>query len=339
MAPLGLRRRIYLALALLALVFLAGTVGYSILESLSLIDALYFTIITITTVGYGDIRPTTPASKLFTIAMIFIGIGAFTILLEAFAEFIAVRSVEEALRGPKVDVEKLSDHYIVCGYGDIGRIVVEELLSSGEKFVVVDKNPDKVRELLDRGIPAIVGDATEEEVLKQAGIDRARGVAALFGSDADNVFLAITAKTLRPDIYVVARANREENIDKLYKVGVDRVISPAIEGGRILARALSNPSLLELLDRITVLRGLDVAQILIPSDSEVEGLTLADSKIEERSGAKVLAIYRAGEVHREPPPQAKLEKDSVILALGSPEQIKQLRQIIGEKRSEKPTSS
>jgi len=304
-----------------------GVIGYSILLNLTLLDAFYFTVVTISTVGYGEIYPTTPTSKIFTSVIILVGIGALALALETATEEILKRSVKEIVGKPEIR-KPLENHYIVCGYGDIGEVVVEELKRSGEPFVVIEKNEEVIRELAEKKIPVIQGDALKEETLKEAGILKAKGIAATFERDVDNLFLVITAKSLKPDIYVVARANHAETIDKMYKVGADSVISPELEGGRMIAKALIRPFILDLLDRITLTKDMDILQICIPSDSGLEGKTLGEVKIEEKTGAKILALSQEGKVNVKPTPDTILHKGNVLLMVGKPEQLKKLQELL-----------
>lgn len=312
---------------ILPTILFVGVIGYSILLNLTLLDAFYFTVVTISTVGYGEIYPTTPASKIFTSVIILVGIGALALALETATEEILKRSVKEIVGKPEIR-KSLENHYIVCGYGDIGEVVVEELKRSGEPFVVIEKNEEVIRELTEKKIPVIQGDALKEETLKEAGILRAKGIAATFERDVDNLFLVITAKSLKPDIYVVARANHAETIDKMYKVGADSVISPELEGGRMIAKALIRPFILDLLDRITLTKDMDILQICIPGDSRLEGKTLSEVKIEEKTGAKILALSQEGKVNVKPTPDTILHKGNVLLMVGKPEQLKKLQELL-----------
>jgi len=312
---------------ILPIILFVGVIGYSILLNLTLLDAFYFTVVTISTVGYGEIYPTTPASKIFTSVIILVGIGALALALETATEEILKRSVKEIVGKPEIR-KPLENHYIVCGYGDIGEVVVEELKRSGEPFVVIEKNEEVIRELTEKKIPVIQGDALKEETLKEAGILKAKGIAATFERDVDNLFLVITAKSLKPDIYVVARANHAETIDKMYKVGADSVISPELEGGRMIAKALIRPFILDLLDRITLTKDMDILQICIPSDSRLEGKTLSEAKIEEKTGAKILALSQEGKVNVKPTPDTILHKGNVLLMVGKPEQLKKLQELL-----------
>ena len=316
---------------MIPIVICVGVVGYSILLGLSPLDAFYFTVVTISTVGYGEIYPTTAASKLFTSFLILFGIGALAIALETVTEEIMKRSVREAMGKPEVR-KPLENHYIICGYGDIGEVVVGELKRIGESFVVIERDEEVVKELFEDGIPVIHGDALREETLKEAGILKAKGIATIFDSDVDNVFVAITAKSLNPEIYVVARANHAETIEKMYKVGVDSVISPEVEGGRMIAKALVKPFILDLLDRIVLTKDMDILQFRIHPESKLEGKTIGETEIEKKTGAKILALSKAGKIDLKPSADTVLSKGDMLLLIGKSDQLKKFQQLLQEKK-------
>ncbi len=325
-----IRKRIIVAIALIAVLLVVGTLVYSSMLNLSLLDAFYFTVVTVSTVGYGEIYPTTPESKLFTSILIILGIGALAVALETVAEEIAKMGVREALKPKEPDRRLLENHYIVCGYGRVGRIVVDELMRLGEKLVVIDKDPEVVRVLREKGIPVVEGSALEEEVLKKAGIEKAKGLAAVVGSDSDNVFITVTAKTLNPKIYVVARVSDETVMDKIYRVGADRVISPELEGGRMLARSLTHPHLVDVINRLTLTRAIELAQFRISEGSEARDMSI--SKLEDKTGAKIMAICDREGVKTKPEPSQTLEPGCIIFALGNKNQIRKLEETVEEEK-------
>ena len=326
-----IRRRLIIAFIAVCSVFAVGTIGNSILLNLSLMDAFYFTVVTISTVGYGEIYPTTTESKIFTTVLIIFGIAILAVTLETLVEEITRRSVMEALRVKEPEAKTLENHYIICGYGRVGQIVVRELQKLREKFVVVEKNPEVVKNLVEKGIPAIEGSALDEETLKRAGIERARGLVTALGKDSDNVFITITAKTLNPKIYVVVRVSDENVIDKVYRVGADRVVSPELEGGKMLARALTHPHVVEAIESLTLTRGVEVAYFRVGDESAIAGKRLAEAELEEQTGAKIMAICRRGDVEFRPGPESIIEKGCMVIAIGSRDQIKRLEEILGER--------
>lgn len=328
-----MRRRLYLSLLAVIIVVLAGTVGFSIMMGLSLLDAFYFTIVTISTVGYGEIYPTTPETKLFASFLIIVGLGSITVFLETAVEDILRRSIKEAMGEPEVE-KPTKDHYIICGYSDLGEVVVEELVRLGERFVVIEQDGEKVRELLRKGIPAIQGDACKEDTLTEAGIRKAKGVATIFEDDIKNVFVLITAKSINPKLHVVARANHFETVDKMYKIGADLVISPEVEGGRMIAKALVKPDILKVIDRMVLTKDVDAVRFFVDHKSVLEGETIKSAKIEE-TGVKVAAITRRGEVRVTPDSGTKLEEGDVLLLIGEKEKLKKFQEKYMKKEEEK----
>ncbi len=315
---------------MLVIVVIIGAIGYSFLLNLSLLDAFYFTIVTISTVGYGEIYPTTPVSKLFTSFLIIFGIGSLAIFLETMTEEILRRSIREAIGEPVVK-KPLENHYIVCGYGDIGEVVVEELARIGENYVVIDRDEEVVRELVKKGIPVIQGDACKEETLREAGITKAKGIATVFGDDVKNVFVVITAKSLNPNIYVVARANHAETVDRMYKIGADLVISPEVEGGRMIAKALVKPFILDIIDRMVLSKDVDAIQFYIAPDSKLNGKTIKAAGIEEKTGVKIAAVTHEGRVKVRPGPNTVLSRGDVLLLIGKKSQLKKFQELFKEK--------
>jgi len=326
-----LRKRLTIALIALLTVFTVGTFGNAFLLRLPLLDAFYFTVVTLSTVGYGEIYPVTPESKLFTSILILIGIGILAIALETIVEGVTRRSVMEILK-PKAPSRKLLEkHFIICGSGRIGQIIIDELKRTGEKFVVVESNPEVARELSEKGVPVIEGSPLEEETLRKAGIERAKGLATVLDQDSDNVFITITAKTLNPNIYVVAKVSNREVMDKVYKVGADRVVAPELEGGKIMARALTSPHMVEVLETLALTRDVEIAHFRIDETSELTHKTLTESKLEEESGAKIFAICRREGVEVTPSPESTLESGCILLAIGRRDQIKRLEELLAGK--------
>ncbi|MFQ5838132.1 MAG: potassium channel family protein [Thermoplasmata archaeon] len=222
--------------ALLALLVVVGTLGFMILEGLSMLDALHLTIQTITTVGYGSPVIQTSEGRIFSNGLMFFGVGivlyAFWILMD-----VSMGShIRHALgqRSYKRELERMQAHVIVCGYGRVGQAAVERLMATGRDFVVICRDKEHL-EPLPEGVPRIVGDATEEATLKEAGIEQAEAMLIAFGDDSDTILAIVTAKALRPVLRVIARASYKENTRKMVKVGANEVIVPELEGGRRMA--------------------------------------------------------------------------------------------------------
>jgi len=244
---------IYALVALVAL-FVYGILGSMFIMHLDIINSLYFTVITVATVGYGDILPVTPVQKLFTVTLVLGGVG---LVAYAFTLAITVVSmvVEEVTSGSmqKRRIDAAKNHFILCGYGRVGSAVFKQLKRRSQKAIIIERDRNIIEKELweEHEILAIPGDATDEEILKSAGIERARGIIIATGEDVDNLFITLTARELRPEIWIVARASKSENIKRLYRSGADKVISPETSGGEDIYFAAIQPTLM----KITMMHG------------------------------------------------------------------------------------
>jgi len=328
MAKISFRSRLFLSI--FVAVIIIGTFGFMVVEKLSLPDAFYFSIVTITTVGYGDIYPNTQLGKMLSIFLILAGVGSFLGLVGTIAEGLVERRVKDIM-GLTSAPAKMKNHYIVCGYGKTGSVIVEELERLKQKFIVIDKNEEVARELSERKFPIIMGDALDEEVLKRTGVDRAKGLAVTFGEDADNIFVNITAKSLNPDIRVVTLATREDAIGKMYKTGADRVISPPIAGGRLMAKALITPFHLDFLDRVTLTKGLDVGYFAVKPGSPILGRSLQE--IQDKTSATVIGISEEGNIYTQPSLQTCVKSGCTLIGIGNAEQLEKLHKIVAKETS------
>jgi voltage-gated potassium channel len=221
----------------LVVIVVYGVTGYMVMEDWSFIDAVYMTVTALTTVGFGEVRPLDDAGKVFTVSLVVFGVTLALITFSLIAAVIAERRPGERLRRRRMQkkIDDLKDHCIVCAYGRVGRTVAEELAVYKQPFVVVDKSDTREDELIDDGVLYIIGDASEEEALKAAGIDRAKSLVCAVDSDAENVFIALVASTMRPDLFIVARSAEAESNDKLRRAGANAVFSPYETGGRQMA--------------------------------------------------------------------------------------------------------
>jgi voltage-gated potassium channel len=273
--------RVVFGLLVLLAVLVAGTAGYMVIEDWSLLDAAYMASITITTVGYSEVRPLSDAGKIFTVGLMFIGVGtAFYILTALVATIIEgdLRQVFGARR-MKVMIERLQGHYIVCGYGRVGEQVARELDNRHASLVIIDRDEARLNAAREAGLLVVQGDATVEETLASAGIDRCHALIAASDSDATNTYITLTAKSLRPETYVVARVGSTAVEPKLIQAGADRVVSPYQISGRRLAFAALQPDITDFIDifpsdpqgeRI-------LAEITVESDSSCAGKQLGEA--------------------------------------------------------------
>ncbi|HEX9065259.1 MAG TPA: potassium channel protein [Streptosporangiaceae bacterium] len=315
-------RRIMLALGMVLGVMLAGTIGYVGL-GFGVLDAVYQTVTTITTVGFREIHPLDTAGKIFTIVLILAGVGtvlyAFGLVLEMLVEGHLRRDFER--RRMERTIAKMTGHTIVCGWGRVGRAVGGYLTGQGADVVVVDADPGRIDTIPHA---ALVGDVTDDDVLRRAGVMRARALVAAINTDAENVYVTLSARALRPDLVIVARARTEDSESKLLRAGATRVINPQRIGGQRIAAAALQPNVVEFLDVVMHDGGLEfrLEEVSISPGSRLAGRRLDEADPDDTTGALVLAIRdRDGVFVANPPVHTPLEAGFVLIAIGTQAQI------------------
>jgi len=327
----ALRRFLFAAIAL-AILLVVGTVGYRWLEGIGVLDSFYMTVITISTVGFGEVKPLSPEGRLFTVGLITCGGGLAAYTLSSFAEFLVSgewRDEWEHKRRLRM-LSELSHHIIVCGYGRVGRRVAHELKAEGLPFVVIDSNPEKVEHIRMSGYLSLHGNAADETGLKQAGIERARGLVAAANTDAENVFIVLTARGLQPDLLIVARANYEESEPKLLRAGANRVISPYSISGHRMVTVLVRPDVADFLDEVSHASGLELLleQVRLAPSSSLVGKTLAQAEFGSRLGITVVACKLPGQqINSRPAADTVLQAHTQLIALGTREQLQALMKV------------
>jgi voltage-gated potassium channel len=326
-------KRIAASLIILFLLVLLGTLGYREFLSVSWTDAIYMTIITISTVGYQEVAPMTSSAKLFSVVLILLSLGTVGYLLTNIASSLFESNVMDALRRRKMknSIERLENHYIVCGCGETGSSVIDYLNSKKVPFVVIDNNEDIIANLNAHGILAFVGNATQEEILAQAQIHRAKGLIASLSKDSFNVYTVLTARGMNPDLYIVAKAIEKGSDEKLKKAGANNTISPSEIGGRRLAASLVRPSIISFLDAITLAGEveLDLEEVTIQDQSILNGVMLKEARIPEKTGLIVLALRKANSqrlIFNPSSDEILSEKDTMIV-LGQDSQVNILRKL------------
>ncbi len=310
-----------------------GTAGYYSLEDMSLFEAFYMTIITISTVGFSEIVPLHPASRAITIVVIVLGIGVGTytigLIVRVFVEgellrFFGRRKVQKI-------ISDLKNHYIICGFGRIGRIICEELNADNINFIVIDQNPDTLKDTESLKYLYLNMDATSEDALLKAGIMKAKGLVTAVSSDADNVFITLTAKGLRPDIFILARASEGKNEDKLLRSGATRVVTPYHIGGRRMAQVLKRPTVVDFIDIATMGNklGLMMEEATVKANSRLVGKNLIDSNLRRDFGIIIVAIKKlSGEMIFNPMPSEKLEAGDVLVVIGKKEDLTRMSDVM-----------
>ena len=322
-------RRLGLALALLAGVVVVGTAGY-VLLGFGLLDALYQTVTTVSTVGFREIRPLSPAGQVFTIVLILTGVGATLYALGVLIENLIEGRLTDLLGRRRMQrrITELSDHVIVCGWGRVGRSIAAEVAAADRDCVVVETVEGR---LADCPHPHVVGDATEDAVLEQAGLLRAAALVAAVESDADNSFIVLSARAVRPDLFIVARARSLDSGQKLRRAGADRVVNPQQIGGARMAAFVLRPHVAEFLDVVMHEENLEfrLEELPVAEDSPVAGLTLRNAHLRDRTGALVLALRDPdGEFRTNPAPDTVLNPGEVIIAIGTEGELVALAAVV-----------
>jgi voltage-gated potassium channel len=328
-----LMKRLRLAVALFVFVVTVGIAGFMVVEGWSFSDSIFMTLITITTVGFKEVHPLSAIGQYFTMALMLAGIGTVFYFLVMVTEFLIEGHLTGILAERKVEreIRRLTDHYILCGYGKVGENVAMEFDTSGVPFVVVENNPDRVAECREQDIFCIEGDASSDDVLIAAGIDRARGLVAAVDNDADNVFVTLSARVLNPNINIVARSILEESREKLMRAGANRVVTPSLIGGKRMASIMLRPLVSDYLDVVTFGEGLQLRleELIVKSSSRAKGFSLGDIDIRKYTGALILAIRRKdGEFNTNPSADTVIEEGDNLVVLGTQNQLDSVQDYI-----------
>ena len=324
-------RRILRALVLLAAILGVGTLGYVWIAGYTPLDALYMTVTTITTVGYGEIEPLGPAGRVFTIALILGSAGVVLYLLGQLAQALVETGLRDVLqrRAMERKLEGLSNHVIVCGYGRFGRVVVDELTRGGVSQVVVESDPAKEAELASSGHPFLIGSATRDDVLLRAGVTRARAVVVATGSDADNVYITLTARELHPPLEIHARGESDGALRRLLQAGATRAVSAHQLGGIRMAHSLLRPSVVEFVEITRPKAGeeVDLEEVHIAAGSSSVGLTVR--ALEQRvPRLRVVGLKRANApMQLVPEENAALEAGDLLVVIGARASVDQIAEI------------
>ncbi len=324
-------RKLWISASVLFSLVILGIFGFHFIEGESLLDSLYWTVATITTVGYGDIPVDTDLGRILAIFLMIFGVSTILYVLTLVGKNIIGGKIWDffTMSEKEDEVEKIKNHYIICGYGDIGKAVARELHSYGNDIVIIDQDETVLREEA-ADYPYIVGDATGEEALQKAGVDKAQGLFATLPSDPDNILLILSAKGIRSDIEIVAKAEDIENNDYLHRAGATAVISPDTEGGIRMARSLLHPEITTFYDNL--LQG-DIGKagtLDIPEGGLLDGVKIKDSELRKDTGVSVIAIMRDGELLINPSVEEEIMKDDTLITMGSPKQIEKMKEKFGK---------
>jgi voltage-gated potassium channel len=317
------------SLLMLAGVTVMGTVGYVVLEGWSVWDAFYMTVISVTTVGYGYVHPLSRAGEVFTVIVLTVGVAT---VLYTFS-FLMARVVEGDLqdtwarRRRERMLEELTQHFILCGFGRMGQIIAQEFARQSVPFVVIERDTERMHQAIEAGFLAVEADASSEQVLRRVGIERARGFIAAVSTDAENVYAVLSARLLRPDLFIVGRAETEDAKSKLVRAGADRVVSPYQIGGLQLAQTALRPAVVDFVQIATSSENLELnmEQIRIEEGAPLAGRTIIEANVRQRFGAIVVGIQRAtGTMEFNPPPETTMRPGDHLVVLGRVESLRRL---------------
>jgi voltage-gated potassium channel len=317
----------------LGLVFLTGTLWYALVEKWPWLDAVYMTVITLTTVGYGETHPLGDRGHIFTIGLILAGVITIGYIVNRFTEALIEGYFVEGrrLRQQKKLVESLTEHFIICGFGRIGRQIAAEFAVEQTAFVVIDANSEQVKIAQAEGYNAIQADATLDETLLKMGVEKAACLVAALPSDAENLYIILSAKSLNPGLRAIARASNEEAVQKLQRAGADKVISPYITGAKRMAAAALRPQVMDFMDGIVASdRSFYMEEFLIDAQTcPVAGLSLREARLRSQSGSLVLAVRRRdGNLIVGPTGETIIMAQDMLICMGTADQLRVLNQIL-----------
>ena len=316
-----------------ALLVALGTVGYMLIENWSLLDSLYMTVITLSTIGYGEVHAVSQPGRIFTLVLIVLGVGFFLYVIGNVVQFLVEGRIRIVLGRHKLDkqINQLNNHYIVCGYGRMGRALCRYLTQKQLKFVVIEKNVDRISVMNEDGILYIAGEATAEENLMKAGLKKASNLITALGTDADNVFLVLLAKGLNPNLYVVARASQNASKRPLYTAGADVVVSPFDVGARRMAHAVLRPNVIRFLEFAFADESTDIhiEEITVAASSKLVDVSLQESGIRQNYEVIILSIVNEdGTMVFNPSANTRICGGGSVIAVGSIDSLMQLEKAL-----------
>ncbi len=320
----AIKKRVLIILSLIFVVLSVGTAGYMIIENMNFLDALYMTVITVTTVGFGEVKKLNHDGKIFTIFLIASGFGVFTYAATAGAQILVEGELKELFKKKRLkkEINKLKDHFILCGFGRMGQIISKEFKANGIKFVIVEKDENLLKDRED--LLYLIGDATKDEVLKEAGIKRAKGLISVLTSDAENLYVVLSARALNSKLFIVVRAIEEEAEKKLKIAGADRVICPYRIGSLRIAHTVMRPNVVDFLEFVTRSEYMDIQieEIKVSETSPLVGKSLGELRIGSEIGAIVIGIKRSdGKIEFNPSASTVINKNDILIVLGPMEKL------------------
>ena len=325
--------KILKAFLILLIIITAGTSGYVIIEGWSALESFYMTVITISTVGFREVRELSSQGKIFTVFLIFFGMGVIAYILKNSAQLMIEAQIKYIIGRSRLEkrLKSLKDHYIICGFGRIGKVIVEELVYNKVPIAVIEGQKEVVEPLQDLEIPFVLDDATNESALLKAGLERAKGLVAVVKSDADNLFIVMSARSLNPKLFILARAGDENTERKLLRAGADKVVSPYLIGGKKMAHTILRPAVADFIEFTTHERkmGLELEELKVGPASKIKGVTLIDSGIRKDMDVIIVAIKKMdGNMQFNPSPNTVIEEGDILIALGKRDDLNRLSKIL-----------
>jgi voltage-gated potassium channel len=326
-------RKLLPSITILIAVALVGILGYIYIEGWALLEAIYMVVITLYSVGFQEVRPLSNAGKIFTMLLIVVGVGSAIYAAGQAVEIMVEGEMARYRKRKRMDkkIKEMKGHYIICGFGRVGRQVAQVFEESGIPYVVIDSNKENLEELHIKDIPGIVGDATSDSNLIEAGINNAKGLIACSDSDVANVYVTLSARVVNPNLNIVARAGIKDTEKKLIMAGANRVISPYFISGVRMAALATRPIASDFLDLVTHGGAVDYSlyELAVPDSSPLIGKTIGDADIRDKSGALVLAIKKSdGSFDLQPKPATEIRKNDVLVVIGTQEQYDSLEKMV-----------
>lgn len=318
--------RLLIALVAILILFVVGVVGYMLLEQYTLIDALYMTVITLTTVGYSEVQPLSTVGRLFTITLLILGVGTLAYGASNLVEYVITGSVSGRLARRRMNnsINQLNNHVIICGYGRVGRSASLSLQQNNRSALVIEKDENAAAVARAEGNLVLVGDATSDDVLRDGGVERAEGMLVCAGDDTLNLFVVLSARALNPTLHIVARSIDPENEGKMRRAGANRVVSPYRIGGRHMANIMLRPHVTDFFDVVTLENGQElwVEELIIRDGSRLSNRTLGEADIRRKTGVTLIALFRPGsDAALMPDAATQLALGDEMIVIGTREQL------------------
>jgi voltage-gated potassium channel len=333
-----LDRTTYLVIGIVVfvLMLLGGTIGYMVIEGWSLTDSLYMTVITLSTVGYGEVQRLSPTGRIFTIGVIILGVGFVFYLAGSVIQFMVEGRIRQILGRRKLErrIRAQKGHYIICGYGRVGSNIGEALASKPLGIVVIEQDPARISKLNERNILHVAGDATDEDILIMAGIQSARGLVAALRTDSDNVYVALSARQLNPELFIMAGAAEEQSERKLLAAGANKVVCPYRMGAHRMAQTILRPTVTDFLE-LTLMdtrRDIQMEEMPVLDSSKLVNVALQDSGIRQELDLIIVAVKKApGDMLFNPSSQTRLEAGDTVIAIGEKQNLERLETLLNPK--------